>query len=149
TARLELIESLCEVDDSLMQLYVDGKTMGESEIAQALRRATISMKAVPVVVGSAFKNKGVQPLLDAGVDYLPSPLDVPPVEGTKLASDVKITRKAADNEPFAALAFKIMNDPFVGQLTFFRVYSGTLDFGVTVFNATKGKRERIGRLLRM
>ena len=132
-----------------MALYLDGKTPSEEQIRAALRRATIAMKAIPVTMGAAFKNKGVQPLLDAVVDFLPSPGDIPPVKGTHPDDGHEITRRADDKEPFAGLAFKIMNDPFVGQLTFFRVYSGVLEAGSTVYNSTKGKRERIGRLLRM
>src|SRR5437899_3911861 len=152
-AREKMIESLGEVDDEIMALYLDGKKPTEAQLVAAIRRATISMKAVPVLCGTAFKNKGVQPLLDAVVDYLPSPADIPAVHGidpeTGKTPGMTIERRAADDEPFAALAFKIMNDAFVGQLTFLRVYSGTLEAGSTVFNATKGKRERIGRLLRM
>ncbi|HEX4457859.1 MAG TPA: elongation factor G, partial [Polyangia bacterium] len=148
-AREKMIVSLGEVDDEIMQLYLDGKKPTEEQLAAAIRRATISMKAVPVLCGTAFKNKGVQPLLDAVVDYLPSPLDIPPVVGLNPDTKEELSRKASDELPFAALAFKIMNDPFVGQLTYFRVYSGTLEAGQTIFNVTKGKRERIGRLLRM
>jgi elongation factor G len=147
-ARQAMIEALGEVDDEVMSLYLDGKPLGEETLRAALRRATLAGNAVPVLMGAAFKNKGVQPLLDAVVDYLPSPADVPPVAGKD--PEGRITqREAKDDAPFAALAFKIMNDPFVGQLTYFRVYSGKLESGATVYNATKGKRERIGRLLRM
>src|SRR5262249_22294842 len=125
------------------------KPLSANELRAGLRRATVAMKAVPVVCGSAFKNKGVQPLLDAVVDFLPSPVDIAAVKGVEPESRLEIERRATDDQPFAALAVKIMNDPFVGQLTFFRVYSGTLEAGSTVYNATKGKRERIGRLLRM
>jgi elongation factor G len=148
-ARERMVEQIAEVDDQVMARYLDGKGVSGEELRAGLRRATIALKAVPVVCGTAFKNKGVQPLLDAVVDFLPSPTDIPPVEGTHPETKQAVTRRAADDQPFAALAFKIMNDPFVGQLTFFRVYSGTLDAGSTIFNATKGKRERIGRLLRM
>src|SRR5213078_2921362 len=122
----------------------------ETEIRKALRAGTIGLKLVPVVTGSAFKNKGVQTMLDAVVDYLPSPLDVPPVEGADVNHPDKVlTRKASDSEPFSALVFKIMTDPYVGQLAFFRVYSGTLKSGDSVFNVAKSRKERIGRLLRM
>ncbi len=157
--REKLIEKVSEVDDKLLEKYLHGETITESEIKAALRKRTIESVRkedapfVPVICGSAFKNKGVQPLLDAVVDYLPSPLDVPPVTGIDLSKkseeDALTERKAEDNAPFAALAFKIMTDPFVGQLTFFRVYSGTLTTGSSVLNATKGKTERIGRLLKM
>jgi elongation factor G len=148
-AREKMIEALGEVDDEIMALYLEGKKPSEEQIVAAIRRASISMKAVPVLCGTAFKNKGVQLLLDAVVDYLPSPVDIPPVQGAHPETKKELQRKAADDEAFSALAFKIMNDSFVGQLTFFRVYSGTLEAGSTIFNATKGKRERIGRLLQM
>ncbi|HEX9101489.1 MAG TPA: elongation factor G [Polyangia bacterium] len=148
-ARDRMIEAIAEVDDGVMARFVAGTEPTADELRAGLRRATIALKAVPVLCGSAFKNKGVQPLLDAVVDFLPSPADIAAVQGVDPGSDQPQVRKAADDEPFAALAFKIMNDAFVGQLTFFRVYSGTLDAGSTVYNATKGKRERIGRLLRM
>jgi elongation factor G len=147
-ARQTMIESIGEVDDEVMGAYLEGSAISEELLRAALRRATVAGLAVPVLVGAAFKNKGVQPLLDAVVDYLPSPVDIPPVTGKD--PDGNITaRVASDDAPFSALAFKIMNDPFVGQLTYFRVYSGKLEAGATVYNATKGKRERIGRLLRM
>ena len=150
--REKLIEACADVDDRIMEKFLDGRSQDVSpdEIHAAIRKATCSFAFVPVLCGSAFKNKGVQLLLDAVVNYLPSPIDIPPVEGT-LPSDVtkKQTRKADDDEPFAALAFKIMNDPFVGNLTFFRVYSGTLTSGTAVLNSVRGKRERIGRILRM
>ena len=148
-ARAHLIEAVSEVDDVLMALFLDGKTIEPPAILGALRRATIAMKAVPVLCGSAFRNKGVQPLLDAVVDFLPSPLDIPPVRGVQPETRKPQTRRADDAEPFAALAFKIMHDPQVGPLTFFRVYSGVIEAGSTVYNAARGKRERIGKLLRM
>jgi len=148
-ARARMIEQLAEVDDAIMAQFIDGREPSADELRAGLRRATVSMKAVPVLCGSAFKNKGVQPLLDAVVDFLPSPADIASVRGVHPDTKQETIRKASDAEPFAALAFKIMGDPFVGQLTFFRVYSGTLESGHTVYNATKGKRERIGRLLRM
>jgi elongation factor G len=147
--RDKMIEAIAEVDDAVMAKFVAGSEPSATELRAGLRRATIANKAVAVICGSAFKNKGVQPLLDAVVDFLPSPADVPPMQGIHPETEKPETRRAADDEPFSALAFKIMNDAFVGQLTFFRVYSGTLDAGSTVYNATKGKRERIGRLLRM
>jgi elongation factor G len=147
-ARAALIEGLGEVDDEILALYVDGAEVSAKRIRAALRRATIAGKAVPVVLGAAFKNKGVQPLLDAVVDYLPSPADMPPVRG-HAGDGNPIVRQASDTEPFSALAFKIMGDLVSEPLTYFRVYSGQVDSGATVFNATKGKRERIGRLLRM
>src|SRR5215203_3792291 len=158
--REKLIEKVSESDDQLLEKYLSGEAVTEAEITRALRARTIASVRddkqptfVPVICGSAFKNKGIQPLLDAVVDFLPSPLDIPPVEGLNPCSKDKdaatIQRSAADEEPFAALAFKIMTDPFVGQLTFFRVYSGVLQSGSSVVNATKGKTERIGRLLKM
>jgi len=147
-ARQSMIEAIGEVDDEVMAAYLEGSAISEELLRAALRRATVAGHAVPVLVGAAFKNKGVQPLLDAVVDFLPSPVDIPPVTG-KDADGNTTTRLASDDAPFSALAFKIMNDPFVGQLTYFRVYSGKLEAGATVYNATKGKRERIGRLLRM
>jgi elongation factor G len=150
-ARVQLIEAVAEVDDQLGERFLEGDTsFTEDEILTALRAGTLAQKLVPVLCGSAFKNKGVQQLLDAVVNFLPSPLDVPAIEGTDPdKKDKKLVRKASDDEPFAALAFKIINDPFVGNLTFFRVYSGVLQAGTGVLNSTKGKRERIGRLLRM
>jgi elongation factor G len=147
-ARAALIEKLGEIDDEILALYVDGAEISAVRLKAAIRRATVAGKAVPVLFGAAFKNKGVQPLLDAVVDYLPSPADMPPVRG-RAANGAFVTRRASDDQPFSALAFKIMNDALHGQLTYFRVYSGQVESGQTVFNATKGKRERIGRLLRM
>ena len=148
-SRDKMIEAIAEVDDAVMAKFVAGTEPTAAELRAGLRRATIANKAVAVICGSAFKNKGVQPLLDAVVDFLPSPADVPAMQGVDPVTEKPLLRRAADEESFSALAFKIMNDAFVGQLTFFRVYSGTLDAGSTVYNATKGKRERIGRLLRM
>ena len=147
-ARAALIEALGEVDDEVMNLFLEERVPSTETLLLALRRATVAGRAVPVLVGAAFKNKGVQPLLDAVVDFLPSPIDVPPVRGKDLAGQVT-ERVSSDEAPFSALAFKIMNDPFVGPLTYFRVYSGRVESGATVFNATKGKREKVGRLLRM
>jgi len=147
-ARAEMVEAIADLDDEAAALFVEGREIPEAVLRAALRRATVAGRAVPVLVGAAFKNKGVQPLLDAVVDYLPSPLDIPAVRGLD-ADGHEVERKAGDDEPFSALAFKIMNDPFVGSLTYFRVYSGKISAGETVYNATKGKRERIGRLLQM
>jgi elongation factor G len=147
-AREKVVEVAAEADEALLEKYLEGKPISPAEIKAALRKATLESKIVPVLAGSAFKNKGVQPLLDAVVDYLPSPLDKPPVAGVDL-NGKETTRKAADGEPFSALAFKIMTDPFVGALTFFRVYSGTMESGSYVMNSTRGKKERIGRLLKM
>jgi elongation factor G len=146
--RIELIESLADVDDSLMENYVDGKPISSDQIIAATRKATLSLKRVPVLCGAAFKNKGVQPLLDAVIRYLPSPADIPPVEGIDLKGDHAL-RAADDSAPFSALAFKLMTDPYVGHLTFLRIYSGHLRSGDTVFNATKGTMEKVGRLVKM
>jgi elongation factor G len=147
--REKMIEGLAEVDEHLMEKYVHGKTIGADELKAAVRKGTIAMTLFPVLCGASFKNKGVQPLLNAIIDYLPSPLDIPPVQGVNPDSGATEERKAADDEPFAALAFKIMNDQHVGQLVFLRVYSGTLASGTGVLNSTKDRKERIGRLLRM
>jgi elongation factor G len=146
--REHLIEAIAETDDHLMEKYLEGGQVTSAEIKSALRKATVSGKVQPVVCGSAFKNKGVQQLLDAVVDYLPSPLDVPPIKGHD-DLDNEVTREPKDDGPFAALIFKIMTDPFVGQLAFFRVYSGHLDAGSSVYNATKDNNERVGRILKM
>ena len=148
-ARAALIEAVAETDDELMEKYLNGEELSHEELMTGIRKATIAGTMTPVLCGTSYRNKGVQPLLDAIVDFLPSPLDIPPVEGTKKNSDEVVTRKADDKEPFSALAFKIMADPFVGKLVFFRVYSGSLKSGSYVYNSTKGKRERIGRILRM
>ena len=148
TYREKLLESVSDFDDTLMEKFLEGEDIEESEIIAALRQAVTSVTAVPVFCGSAFKNKGVQRLLDGICDYLPSPLDVTDVEGTDKDGEV-ITRAAKDDEPFAALAFKVMTDPYVGRLTYFRVYSGTLNAGSYTLNSNKGKRERIGRMLQM
>jgi elongation factor G len=146
--RDKLIEEISSHDDVLMEKYLSGEALTESEIMAAIRSCTIKIQIIPVVCGSAFKNKGVQNLLDAVVDYMPSPLDIPAIKGLDESGN-EVERKADDAEPFSALGFKIMTDPFVGQLTFIRVYSGVLQSGSYVYNATKGKRERIGRLLKM
>ena len=148
-ARATLIEAVAETDDELMEKYLNGEELSHEELMAGIRKATIAGTMTPVLCGTSYRNKGVQPLLDAIVDFLPSPLDIPPVEGTKKNSDEVVTRKADDKESFSALAFKIMADPFVGKLVFFRVYSGSLKSGSYIYNSTKGKRERIGRILRM
>jgi elongation factor G len=147
--REKMVEKLADVDDGVMEKFLNGEQPTEAEIMAAIRKGTIAMQIFPVICGSAFKNKGVQLILDAVVDYLPSPVDIPPVKGVDPKTNGEVERKAADNEPFAAMAFKIMTDPFVGQLTFIRVYSGTLNSGSYVYNSTKGQRERVGRLLKM
>jgi elongation factor G len=148
--RAKMIEAISEFDDKLMEKFIEGKAVSNDEIRAGLRKATIALKIFPVICGTAFKNKGVQTMLDAVVDYLPSPLEVPPIEGEDIDGSGKVlVRHASDKEPFAALVFKIMTDPYVGQLAFFRVYSGTLKSGDSVFNVAKSRKERIGRLLRM
>ncbi|SHH76443.1 elongation factor G [Caloranaerobacter azorensis DSM 13643] len=147
--REKLLEAIAEQDEELMMKYLEGEELTTEEIISAIRKATINVDIVPVLCGSAYKNKGVQMLLDAVVDYLPSPVDLPAVKGMKPNSDEEIERKASDDEPFSALAFKIMADPYVGKLAFFRVYSGVLRSGSYVLNSTKGKKERIGRILQM
>lgn len=144
-----MVEAICETDDALMEKYLEGEELSVDELKKAIRKAVVTNAMFPVLCGSAYKNKGVQMLLDAVVDYMPSPLDIPPVAGIIPGSEEPAERKADDKEPFSALAFKIMADPFVGKLAFFRVYSGTLDAGTYVFNSTKGKKERVGRILRM
>jgi len=147
-ARDALLEAVSDADEKVMEKYLEGHEVTPAELQSAIRKATLESKIVPVLCGSAFKNKGVQPLLDAVVNYLPSPLDKPPVVGVD-EKGREITRPAADDAPFSALAFKIMTDPFVGTLSFFRVYSGKMESGSSVLNSTRGKRERIGRLLKM
>ncbi|GAX89324.1 elongation factor G [Effusibacillus lacus] len=146
--RMKLVEAVAELDEELMMKYLEGEELTLEEIKAALRKGTISGQIVPVLCGSSYKNKGVQPMLDAVVDYLPAPTDVPDIKGVK-EDGTEITRKSSDTEPFSALAFKIMTDPFVGKLAFFRVYSGVLNSGSYVLNSTKNKRERIGRILQM
>ena len=143
-----MIEAICDTDDALMEIYLDGEEPSQQELKAALRRATISTTIIPVLCGSAYRNKGVQKLLDAIIEYLPAPTDVADIKGVDEDGN-EITRKSSDDEPFAALAFKIMADPFVGKLAFFRVYSGTLNSGSYVLNSTKGKKERVGRILQM
>ena len=148
--REKLVETVVELDDEIMEKYLDGTSPTEEQIKSLIRKGTIGSTFVPVLCGSAFKNKGVQPMLDAVVDFLPSPLDVPAIKGIKYQKeDEAITRKSSDTEPFSALAFKIMNDPFVGSLTFMRVYSGKIEAGSSVLNSVKDKRERFGRMLQM
>ncbi len=147
--RTKLIEAATEADDALMEKYLNGEELTVEEIKAALRKLTVECKISPVCCGSSYKNKGVQPMLDAVIDYMPSPLDVPPIQGVDAETGEPIERKADDSEPFSALAFKVITDPYVGKLCFFRVYSGQLHAGSYVLNATKGKRERVGRLMRM
>ena len=147
--REKMLEAVAEFDDQVIEKYLNGQSLTEEEIHRVIRAATIKMKVIPVLCGSAFKNKGVQQLLDGVVDFLPSPLDIPAVKGLDPNTNKEIERKPADSEPFSALAFKIMSDPFAGQLTYFRVYSGTLKTGTPVLNVTKGTKDRIGRLLKM
>ena len=148
--REKLVETVVELDDAVMEKYLDGESPSENVIKELIRKGTIQSKFVPVLCGSAFKNKGVQPMLDAVVDYLPSPIEVPAIKGIKYDNEEEaITRKSSDDEPFAALAFKIMNDPFVGSLTFMRVYSGKVEAGSSVLNSVKNKKERFGRMLQM
>ena len=147
--REKLMEAVAETDEELMMKYLEGEEITNEELKAGIRKATINVEFFPVLCGSAFKNKGVQLMLDAVIDYLPSPLDIPAIKGINPDTDEEETRPASDEEPFAALAFKIMTDPFVGRLTFFRVYSGVLQSGSYVLNTSKGKRERIGRILQM
>ena len=147
--REKLLEAVAEVDDSLMEKYLGGEEISEEEIKTAIRKATIACTMCPVTCGTSYRNKGVQPMLDAIVDFMPAPTDIPPIKGVDPETGEEDHRPSSDSEPFAALAFKIMADPFVGKLAFFRVYSGTLSSGSYVFNSTKGKKERIGRILQM
>ena len=147
--RKELVETAVEEDEKLMEDYLNGKEPSETDLIKCIRKGTLGFNFVPITTGSAFKNKGVQPLLDAVIDYLPSPQDLKSIEGTKLGSDEKVQMKFADNEPFSGLAFKVANDPFVGSLTFVRIYSGTLKSGTSVYNSSKEKSERVGRMLLM
>lgn len=148
-ARARMVEQIAESDESLTEQYLEGKTISTEELKSALRRAVISGAITPVLCGSALRNKGVQPLLDAVVDYLPSPADVPPVRGMKPGADQELYRETKDDAPMSALVFKIVTDPYVGRLAYMRVYSGKITRGSSVYNATKGKRERVGRLIRM
>ena len=146
--RASMIESICETDDDLLEKYLEGETPTEDELKAALRKATISVDIIPVLCGSAYRNKGVQKLLDAVIEYMPAPTDIPDIKGVDEDGN-EVHRRSSDDEPFAALAFKIMTDPFVGKLAYFRVYSGTLNAGSYVLNATKNKKERVGRILQM
>ncbi len=147
--REKLVESICETDEELMDRFFEGGEVSNEELKDALRKACIACEAIPTLCGSAYKNKGVQKLLDAVLEYMPAPTDIPAIKGVIAGTDEEIERIASDDEPFSALAFKIMTDPFVGKLAFFRVYSGTLEGGSYVYNSTKGKKERIGRILQM
>jgi elongation factor G len=147
--RKELVEAAVEEDEKLMEAYLEGKEPSEFDLKKCIRKGTLGFNFVPITTGSAFKNKGVQPLLDAVVDYLPSPMDIGSIEGTILGTEEKITMKFGDDEPFSALAFKVANDPFVGSLTFIRIYSGTIKTGTSVYNSSKEKTERVGRMLLM
>jgi elongation factor G len=148
--REKLIEAVAESDDVLFEKFVEGQTVSEQELMAGIRKATIAQKIFPVICGSSFKNKGVQNLLDAVADYLPSPVDIPPVKGSAIDNpEVHMERKASDREPFSALVFKIMTDPYVGQLCFIRVYSGKLNAGESIYNVSKGRKERVGRLVKM
>jgi elongation factor G len=147
--RHELIEKIVEQDDTLMEMFLEGKEPAMEDLKKTLRKACLDVKIVPVMAGSALKNKGIQLVLDAVVEYLPSPLDLPPVRGLDPKTGEEIFRKPSDEEPFAALAFKLQNDPFVGQLTFFRVYSGTIEAGTYIYNSTTGEKERLGRIVRL
>ena len=147
--RQKMLDAVAETDDDLMMKYLEGEELTEEEIKAAIRKATVECRICPVVCGSSYKDKGIQPMLDAVVDYMPSPLDIPPIKGINPDTNEEDHREADDSEPFSALAFKIMADPFVGKLAFFRVYSGTLSAGSYVYNSTKGKKERIGRILQM
>ena len=147
--RQKLIEAVADEDEAIMEKYLEGEEISEEEIKHAIRKGTIANRIVPVCCGTSYRNKGVQPLLNAIVDYMPSPLDIPPAQGTSLDREEVITTECSDDAPFAALAFKIVADPFVGKLAFFRVYSGTLKSGTYIYNASKNKRERIGRILLM
>ncbi len=146
--RTEMVEKICDLDDDLMLQYLEGEEPSVDDMKRVLRKATCESTAVPVCCGSAYRNKGIQKLLDAIVEYMPAPTDIPPIEGVDL-NGKEVVRHASDDEPFSALAFKIMTDPFVGKLAYFRVYSGTMDAGSYVLNATKGKKERVGRILQM
>ena len=147
--RQKMLDSVAETDDELMMKYLEGEELTEEEIKAAIRKATIACEITPVVCGSSYKDKGIQPMLDAVVDYMPAPVDIPAIKGINPDTNEEDKRESSDEEPFAALAFKIMADPFVGKLAFFRVYSGTLNAGSYVFNSTKGKKQRIGRILQM
>jgi elongation factor G len=145
----DLIEAVADHDEDIMIAFLEDEPVEADQLRAAIRQCTLDISITPVLLGSAFKNKGVQPLLEAVIDYLPSPLDVPPVTGVAPGSDEEVTRPAELDQPFAALAFKVMSDPFVGKLTYFRVYSGKLNSGSYVLNASTGRKERVGRILEM
>ncbi|MDO4750327.1 MAG: elongation factor G, partial [Eubacteriales bacterium] len=147
--RNQLLEAVSDFDDDIMELYLEGEEIPSDMLRSAIRKAAVAVQMIPVVCGTSYRNKGVQKLLDAIVDYMPSPLDVPAIVGTNPRNDEEVRREAADDTPFSALVFKIMSDPFVGKLAFFRVYSGTMNAGETAMNPGKGKRERLGRILQM
>ncbi|MCL1924124.1 MAG: elongation factor G, partial [Defluviitaleaceae bacterium] len=147
--RANMVEAIAETDDELMDMFLEGEEISTEKLKTQLRKCCIDTSITPVFCGSAYKNKGVQKLLDGVIDYMPSPIDIPPIMGIVPGSDEPVARKSSDEEPFSALAFKIMTDPFVGKISFFRVYSGTLESGSYVYNSTKGKKERIGRILQM
>ena len=147
--RSNLLENIADHDEDLMMKYLEGEEITEEEIKRAIKTATVNLSINPVLCGSAYKNKGVQPLLDAIVDYMPSPLDVPSIKGIDPDTEEEISRPSSDEEPFSALAFKVVSDPYVGKLTYFRVYSGCLEAGSYIYNSSKGKRERMGRILMM
>ena len=147
--RQKMIEAAADEDEAIMEKYLEGEEISEAELKHAIRKGTIANRMVPVCCGTSYRNKGVQPLLNAIVDFMPSPLDIPPAQGTSIDGAETITTECSDDAPFAALAFKIVADPYVGKLAFFRVYSGTLKAGTYVYNASKNKRERIGRILLM
>src|SRR5262249_33773462 len=144
-----MVELAVEQDEAALEAYLEGHEPDEDTLRRCIRKGTIAAKFVPVLCGSAFRNKGVQPLLDAVVDFLPSPIDLPPIKGVSVDGDAPLERKPSDGEPFSALAFKIMTDPFVGSITFVRIYSGILASGTAVLNSVKGDRERVGRMLQM
>ena len=143
----KLLEAISMFDDEIMEMYLDGQDIPTDRIRSAIRKATVAVEMIPVTCGTSYRNKGVQKLLDAIVDYMPAPTDIPPIQGVNPKTDKEEERKSDDAEPFSALAFKIMTDPYVGRLSFFRVYSGTLNTGSAVLNSTKGQRERMGRIL--
>ncbi len=145
----KLVESVAECDEELMMKFLEGEEITIEEMKDTIRKQTIACQMVPMLCGSAYRNKGVQMMLDAVIDYMPAPIDIPPIKGVDPDTGEEDVRKSSDSEPFSALAFKIMADPFVGKLAFFRVYSGTLESGSYVYNSTKGKKERIGRILQM
>ena len=145
----QMVEAIAETDEALFEKYCEGEELSVAELKAALRKATINNLLVPVVCGTSYKNKGVQKLLDAIIDYMPAPIDIPAIKGINPDTEEEDVRHASDEEPFAALAFKIMTDPFVGKLCFFRVYSGTIEAGSTAYNPEKRSRERFGRILQM